>query len=125
MLRNRWEHLTVLEILAIAGDATSTAKKSKAMIIREDPKAPNGRVEIALNLQNIVAGRSPDRPLLPNDILYVPGSARKRALHSLETVPLSVVTTAADVRLPSLADRRLEVEFPESDDSERSLRAGR
>jgi len=97
MLRNRWEHLTVMEILAIAGDVSSTAKKSKAVIIREDPKAPNGRVEIALNLQKIIAGRSPDLPLLPNDILYVPGSAGKRALHSLETVPLSVVTTAADV----------------------------
>ena len=99
VLRSRWEHLTVLEVLAIAGDVTNTAKKSKAVIIREDPKAQNGRVEIALNLRDIVVGRSPDRPLLANDILYVPGSAGKRALHTLATVPVTVMTTAADLAI--------------------------
>jgi polysaccharide export outer membrane protein len=99
VLRSRWEHLTVLEVLAIAGDVTNTAKKSKAVIIREDPKAQNGRVEIALNLRDIVTGRSPDRPLLANDILYVPGSAGKRALHTLATVPVTVMTTAADLAI--------------------------
>jgi polysaccharide export outer membrane protein len=102
VLRSREEQMTVLQVLALAGDANRTAKKNKAMIIRKDPKAQNGRTEIALNLRDILVGRSPDRPLQPNDILYVPGSGRKRATQALGNAAagtvLGAVTTLAIYR---------------------------
>ncbi|MFZ0964023.1 MAG: polysaccharide biosynthesis/export family protein [Terriglobia bacterium] len=94
-LRNGRDQLTVLRALAMVGDATSVAKKSKAMIIRKDPKAPNGREEINLDLKSILAGRSPDPVLQADDILFVPGSGGKKALHTLTSVPATVVGGAA------------------------------
>jgi polysaccharide export outer membrane protein len=94
-LKNGRDELTVLRALAISGDVTSVAKKSKAMIIRKDPKAANGREEIALNLKDILAGRSPDVKLQANDILFIPGSGGKKALQTLTTVPAQVVGGAA------------------------------
>jgi polysaccharide export outer membrane protein len=94
-LRNGRDQLTVLRALAIAGDATSVAKKSKAMIIRKDPKAPNGRDEINLDLKGILTGKSPDPILQADDILFVPGSGGKKALHTLTGVPATIVGGAA------------------------------
>ena len=79
-LKNGRDELTVLRALALAGDVTGVAKKSKAMIIRKDPKAPQGREEIKLDLQSILLGRSPDPKLQADDILFVPGSGGKKAL---------------------------------------------
>jgi polysaccharide export outer membrane protein len=93
-LRRGHEELTVLRALAVAGDATGVAKKSKAMIIRKDPKAPQGREEIKLDLKRILAGRSPDPVLQANDILFVPGSMGKKALHTIETAPAMIVGEA-------------------------------
>lgn len=83
VLRSREEKITVLQALTLAGDVSATAKKNKAMIIRPDPKAQGGREQIALNLHNILVGRSPDRSLEPNDILYIPGSGRKKAARAV------------------------------------------
>lgn len=94
-LRNGRDQLTVLRALAMVGDATSVARKSKAMIIRKDPKAPNGREEINLDLKSILTGRSPDPILQADDILFVPGSGGKKALHTLTGVPATVVGGAA------------------------------
>jgi polysaccharide export outer membrane protein len=98
-LKNSHDELTVLRALAISGDVTSVANKSKAMIIRKDPKAANGREEIALNLKDILAGRSPDVKLQANDILFIPGSGGKKALHTLTAVPGEVVGAAATTAL--------------------------
>jgi len=94
-LKSPQEQVTVLEALAIAGDVTSVAKKSKAVIMRKDPTAPSGRQEVALNLGDILAGRSPDRVLQNNDILYIPASGEKRALQTFFGVPASLATAAA------------------------------
>jgi polysaccharide biosynthesis/export protein len=98
-LRNGRDGLTVLRALAIAGDATSVAKKNKAMIIRKDLKALNGREEIDLDLKSILAGRSPDPILLADDIIFVPGSGGKKALHTLTGVPASIASGAVSTAL--------------------------
>ena len=90
-LKSAQEQVTVLQALAIAGDTTSVAKKNKALIIRKDAAAPNGRKELALNVPEILAGRSPDHALQANDILYVPASSGKRAVHAFT----QTVTTVA------------------------------
>ena len=93
-LKNGHQELTVLRALALAGDTTSVAKKNKAVIIRNDPNAPLGREEIKINLESILAGHSPDPVLQANDILFVPGSGGKKALHSLTTVPATALGQA-------------------------------
>ncbi len=88
------EQVSVLEALALAGDTTSIARIDKAMLIRKNPKAPSGREEIALNLKDILDGRSPDRILQANDILYVPVSGGKRAVHSAGAVATTMAAAA-------------------------------
>ncbi len=98
-LKNGRDELTVLRALALAGDVTSVARKSKAMIIRKNPKAPKGREEINLDLKSILAGRSPDPKLQADDILFVPGSGGKKALRTLTSVPATVVGGAASTAI--------------------------
>ncbi len=93
-LKSAQEQVTVLQALAIAGDTTSVAKKDKAVIIRKDAAAPNGRREIALNLTAIIAGRSTDNTLQANDILYVPASGGKKAAHAITQTVQTVAGTA-------------------------------
>ncbi len=93
-LKKGYEELTVLRALALAGDATSVAKRSKAMIIRKDPKGPQGREEIKLDLQRILLGKCPDPKLQADDILFVPGSNGKKALKTIENAPGYIVSEA-------------------------------
>jgi len=98
-LKRGHEDLTVLRALALAGDATGVAKKSKAMIIRKDPKGPQGREEINIDLKRILLGKSPDPKLQADDILFVPGSGGKKALRTLEGVPAVVVGGAGEAAI--------------------------
>ena len=96
-LKTAQEQVTVLQALAIAGDVTSIAKKNKAKIIRKDPKAPDGRLEVALNVKDIIAGRSPDQVLQTNDVLYVPVSGAKRVARTFAASATSIVGGAGTV----------------------------
>ena len=69
-------NLTVLQALAMAHGANSTAKLSRAKIIR---KNGNSAQEIAIPLDKILAARQPDEELLAGDIMFVPSSAAKSA----------------------------------------------
>ena len=69
------ENLTVLQALAMAEGALSTAAKGRARIIRK--AADGSRTEIPLNLDKILAGKSQDEVMAANDILFVPNSAAK------------------------------------------------
>lgn len=98
-LKNGRDELTVLRALALAGDVTSVAKKNKAMILRSDPQAPNGRDEIKLDLSGILAGKSTDPVLQANDILFIPGSDSKKVLRTLTGVPASALGQAGATAL--------------------------
>lgn len=93
-LKSADEQVTVLEALAIAGDVTSIAKRNKARIIRKATGGKGGRQEIALNVNEILSGRSRDQGLQNDDILYIPSSGGKRALRSLSTIPSAVAVAA-------------------------------
>jgi polysaccharide export outer membrane protein len=69
-------NLTVLQALAMAHGANSTAKLSKAKIIRKNGAAPE---EISIPLDKILAAKRPDMTLLAGDIIFVPNSAAKSA----------------------------------------------
>jgi polysaccharide export outer membrane protein len=94
-LKSADEQVSVLQALALAGDITSIAKVSRTIILRKNPKTPNGRDEIALNMKDILQGRSPDRVLEADDILYVPASGSKRTIRELGTIGQVVVTGTA------------------------------
>jgi polysaccharide export outer membrane protein len=71
--------MTVLQALAMAEDAKFSAIKNKSMIIRPDPKAPDGHQQVPVNINLILAGKQRDQLLLANDILFIPDSTAKRA----------------------------------------------
>ena len=73
--------MTVLKAVALAQDLKSTAIGKKAVIIRKDPGAPGDDREIPVNVQKILQGHAPDQKLIANDILFIPDSDTKRALH--------------------------------------------
>ena len=75
------EKMTVIQALALAEDLKPTAAQNRAMIIRKNPAATDGREEIAVNLTKVLEGHEHDTRLQANDILFVPDSAGKRALH--------------------------------------------
>jgi protein involved in polysaccharide export with SLBB domain len=72
--------MTVLQALALAEDLKPTAARKKALIMRRNAAATNGREAIAVNLKNVVEGREADPRLQANDILYVADSTGMRAL---------------------------------------------
>ncbi len=93
VLNTAREHLSVLQLVAIAEDLKPTAKRDRSMIIRR----PSGgqRQEIAIDLKRILAGKSPDVTLEANDILFVPDSLSKKALRRGTDAIIQVATGLA------------------------------
>lgn len=71
--------VSVLEALALAGGMTRTAGKKKARILRSG-QGEGGRIEIAVNLKEVLAGRAEDPKLESEDILFIPKSGGKTAM---------------------------------------------
>lgn len=67
---------TVLKLLALSEGLMPFATEEAYIYRREG--AENGRNEIAIPLAKIMERKSPDVPLLPNDVLYVPDNKRRR-----------------------------------------------
>ena len=64
----------------VGGRAGTTAAAGRAKILRASASASDAkRMEIPVNLKNILAGKDQDVPLEPEDILFVPGSKAKAA----------------------------------------------
>ena len=73
--------MTVLQALALAEDAKTTARRDQTVIIRNDSQAPEGRKQIPVDLKAILKGKSPDPVLQAEDILFIPDSSGKRAFN--------------------------------------------
>jgi len=81
---NERENLTTLQALSLAGGLARTAAPQKARVLRTAAGASK-RTELPVDLKEILAGKANDMTLQPEDILFVPSSARKSvALRSLE-----------------------------------------
>lgn len=68
--------LTVLQAIAMAQGANSTASLDKTKLIRNTAA---GRQEIPIALKKILASKAPDPEVRPDDIIFVPSSASKSA----------------------------------------------
>jgi polysaccharide export outer membrane protein len=76
MLNDR-RTISLIEVMARAEGLSSAAAPKDAKIIRPVPGA--NRIEIAVNLRDVLAGKAKDVMLQPDDILYVPNSYAKGA----------------------------------------------
>ncbi len=91
-LRSDLEEMTVLKAIALAQDLKSTAIRGKAVIMRKNPQAPKGREELPVDLKQVLAGRTPDPQMQPNDILFVPDSTGKKALRRAAEAAVQITT---------------------------------
>jgi polysaccharide biosynthesis/export protein len=85
--------LSVLQALALAEGPDRTADLKKTRILRLTPDAIR-RVEVAVNLKEILDGKTEDIALQPDDILYIPDSSQKRAAFRALEALMSIGTTA-------------------------------
>jgi polysaccharide biosynthesis/export protein len=81
--------ISILEALSMAGGLSPTASASNAKVLRTVPGKAE-RTEIAVNLGNIMKGKSKDMAMQPNDILVVSGSSAKK----VAAVALPAIVTA-------------------------------
>ena len=80
--------MTVLQAIALAAGPTRLASLNHTRLLH---RTPNGLQETEIPLKKILQAKAPDIPLQPDDILFVPGSAGKMALHG----STSLASTAA------------------------------
>jgi len=67
--------ISVLSALSMAGGLGRTAKPEQAKVFR--PVDGQNHQEIAVNIKQILAGKSEDIGLRPDDVLVIPTSSRK------------------------------------------------
>ena len=84
---NERESMSLLEALSLAGGLNHEASPQSARILRIK-RGNTDRTEIPVNLKKVLAGQARDAQLLPEDILFIPGSAAKRA--SLRAVEAAI-----------------------------------
>jgi len=100
LLSDARQNMTVLKAIALAGYFGPFAKGKRALLLRPNPAAPNGREEIPVNLHAMLRGNAPDRPLFDNDILFVPDSTALKALHRSADLAATTASYAALYRVP-------------------------
>lgn len=77
--------ITLLEALALAGGPKPTAASRHAKLIRR--KANGELTETPVEIDQLLAGNTPDTSLQANDVLYVPNSlAKNAAKRTLESI---------------------------------------
>lgn len=81
---NERESISVLKALALAGGLNRTASPQNAKILRSGGDGAKSG-EIPVDLSKVLDGRAKDVEMKSDDILFIPGSATKRAsLRALE-----------------------------------------
>jgi polysaccharide export outer membrane protein len=84
------EDISVLQAIALA-EGTSRNAKGKDARIFVAAGASGERKEMVIDLDKIMAGKAPSPVLRPNDVLFVPNSGGKEALHVLEQSTTGIV----------------------------------
>ncbi len=69
------DNLTVLKALALAEGVQSTADSAHARILRAGDDSDGH----PFNVAKLLRGQEPDRPLRPDDVLFIPSSVPKKA----------------------------------------------
>lgn len=98
-LLNDSEQVTVLQALSMAGGLDRMAQAQHARILRRIPGA-SSRAEIAIDLNRVLDGRTPDVRMQAEDILFVPNSVPKRAAIRALEAAIQLGTGVAVFRRP-------------------------
>ena len=80
------------QAIALAGGPSPTAKMSKGFLLRYDEKG--ARSELPMDFAAIMKGKKPDFEVMPNDIIFIPGSHAKTLGHGLLNILPSIATVA-------------------------------
>jgi len=90
------DRLTILQAIALAQGTNRTAALGRVKVIR---KTDTGPEELLVSLKKILTSNAPDERLSDGDILFVPSSGAKNALHSVEEI-LPAAAGASIYRVP-------------------------
>jgi polysaccharide biosynthesis/export protein len=88
------EHLSVLQLIAMAGSANKTSVQSRVRLIRT---TDHGQVELPVRLDQMEKGKQPPLMLQVNDIVYVPFSWVKNVAMSSASIAASTAGAAVYV----------------------------
>jgi polysaccharide export outer membrane protein len=91
------EHLTILQLLALAQGTNYTAAKGSVRLIRT---TATGRQEIPIDLKKIFASKAEDMKLQDNDILFVPNSMARSALKAVAGAAVPAAASATIYKVP-------------------------
>jgi protein involved in polysaccharide export with SLBB domain len=70
----------IMQAVAQAGGLAPTAKAKNAKIMRNTMVGTKSRqIEISVDVEKIMKASAPDQKLLPNDVLFIPGSSTPQA----------------------------------------------
>ncbi len=94
VMQNDRDRMTALKMLSLAGGTTSSAKSKEAVILRKNLDTGK-RDEVPLDLNKVMKLKGDDVTLQASDILYVPDSSGKRALHRAGDVAVSLTAGVA------------------------------
>jgi polysaccharide export outer membrane protein len=97
VLQDRGEQITTLKAIALAHGLKSTAKANSAVIVRSNPQTGR-KEEVPVRLKTIMAQKTEDVRLYPNDLLFVPDSAGKKALYKTGEAAMAIGSGLAIVR---------------------------
>jgi polysaccharide export outer membrane protein len=94
VMQNDRDRMTTLKVLSLAGGTTGSAKAKQAVILRKNPNTGK-RDEVPVDLNKVLHLKSEDVALQASDILFIPDSSGKRALHRAGDVAISLTTGLA------------------------------
>lgn len=85
------DSISVLQALSAAEGLSSSASPKNARILRPGP-VPGQRVEIPVNLSNVLNAKGEDIALRPDDVLFVPNNGPKKAWTKAAEVALQTAS---------------------------------
>jgi polysaccharide export outer membrane protein len=86
--------ISAIQAVAMAQGLNPVAAGHHAIVIRQST-SDIGRRDLPVDLAAILAGKTSDVVLAPNDILYIPDSGAKKTLKVMETVAMAAVNGVA------------------------------
>lgn len=96
VLQNDRDKMTTLKAVSLAGGTTGTARTKDTVILRKSA-GTDKRQELPVNLNSVMRLKTEDATLQPGDILFIPDSAGRRALHRAGDIGIALTTGIAVV----------------------------
>ena len=86
------EKMTVLQAIAMAQGVNRTAAVGQAKLVRRTTGQPE---EVKIALKGILSAKAPDVDLVPDDILFIPGSIAKNVIRRGFDSAIQIATSVA------------------------------